>query len=294
MIPANGIFVICASEAASVYGQGICNLYASSPNNSALYSGHDNVAIVKCTNQNCLSYSVVDICGQIGEDGENTDHDFSGCRAIRINTPQSITPKPVWHPIHWHVYRPIVSADCTPTPGTWPEPNEGIEPPVTEAVICDSRASKFKFKFEPRRCADSENFVHRIGNRRNLRAQHRRHLKKSADTSDKFWCQESSSTVPPSLGPFRVVIKAKGATETSGDVYLVEQGVQAGAELVIVGMNGGTITTELNIYIYNSQSSKVQEIMFHSSCSMELSTGDTFGSLELIGFQNDKQSVGFS
>jgi len=294
MIPANGIFVICASEAASVYGPGICNLYASSPNNSALYSGHDNVAIVKCTNQNCLSYSVVDICGQIGEDGENTDHDFSGCRAIRINTPQSITPKPVWHPIHWHVYRPIVSADCTPTPGTWPEPNEGIEPPVTEAVICDSRASKFKFKFEPRRCADSENFVHRIGNRRNLRAQHRRHLKKSADTSDKFWCQESSSTVPPSLGPFRVVIKAKGATETSGDVYLVEQGVQAGAELVIVGMNGGTITTELNIYIYNSQSSKVQEIMFHSSCSMELSTGDTFGSLELIGFQNDKQSVGFS
>jgi hypothetical protein len=104
---------------------------------------------------------------------------------------------------------------------------------------------------------------------------------------------ESSSSSPPSSDLFRVVIKAKDATETSGNVYLDQSSVEDYDTLTIVGFNGGTITTELNIYIYNSQGSKVQEIMFHSSCSMELSTGDTFGSIELIGFENSKTSFGF-
>jgi hypothetical protein len=294
LIPADGVFVTCASNTATnVYGPGTCQLIPSFGNNAANNSGRDNVAIIKCTNTNCSSYDIVDMFGVIGEDGSGSNHDFYNGHAIRIYSDSSIVPKPVWHPEDWEIFSPIIPSDNTP--GTWPEPdNGGIEPPPTEVVICDSRANKFKFRFYPRLCEDSDNFVHRISGTRNLRAQHKRHLKKSGDVNDNFWCLESSSTSPPSEGPFRVVIKAKGATETTGDVYLDETNVQDNDELTIVGFNGGTITTELNIYIYNSQSSKVQEIMFHSSCSMELSTSDTFGSIELIGFENDKGSFGFS
>jgi hypothetical protein len=294
LIPADGVFVTCASNTATnVYGPGTCQLIPSFGNNAANNSGRDNVAIIKCANTNCSSYVIVDMFGVIGEDGSGSNHDFSDGHAVRIYSDSSIVPKPEWNPGDWNIFRPIIPSDNTP--GTWPEPDDGgIEPPPTEVVICDSRASKFKFRFYPRLCEDSDNFVHRISGTRNLRAQHKRHLKKSGDVNDKFWCLESSSTSPPSAGPFRVVIKAKGATETTGDVYLDETNVEDYDELTIVGLNGGTITTELNIYIYNSQSSKVQEIMFHSSCSMELSTSDTFGSIELIGFENDKESVGFS
>jgi hypothetical protein len=293
MVPSDGVFVTCESSiSVNIYGESTCDVFHSFGNIYTHEFGHDNVAIIKCNDANCSSYTIEDMFGIIGQGGEGTNHDFSGGHAIRIDSDSSRLPKPDWHSEEWKIIRPTIPSNCTP--GTWPEPDEGgIEPPVTEVVICDSRAKRFKFRFHPRRCEDSDNFVHRISRNRNLRAQHRRHLKKSGNANDKFWCLESSSTLPPSSGPFRVVIKAKGATETTGDVYLDESNVKDYDELTIVGMNGGTITTELNIYIYNSQSSKVQEIMFHSSCSMELSTGDTFGSIELIGFENDKESVGF-
>lgn len=284
LVDSNGFIVLCNNKAYgdNIYGAGTCD-GVSIGSAGPTFSGKDTFVLTFGGDVT----KAIDIYGNTGPDRETQN--ISDGRCVRKTS--IVTPRRIWNANDWVIFSGN-SKTSDMDPHVW-KAVDPIEPPDTEVVICDSRASKFKFRFQPRLCADSDNFVHRIGNRRNLRAQHRRHLKKSTNTSDKFWCQESSSTAPPSSAFFRVVIKAKGATETSGDKYLDIGNVQNGDELTIVGMNGGTISTELNIYIYDSGSSKVQEIMFHSSCSMDLSTGDTFGSLELIGFQNDKQSVGF-
>jgi hypothetical protein len=291
-VPDDGILVVCASASGgNVYGSERCDLIPWNAGNNEYDFGA--VAIIKCTTASCSSFNTLDIFGYVGV----VQHVFlHGGRCYRLasilNGP--FNPHPIWIPNEWIIFDHIVLPnDCTP--GEWPEQEDGgIEPPPpTEVVVCDARASKFKFRFHPRLCENSDNFVHRIDTRRHLRSESRRSLKKSSSPDTKFRCLESSSSSPPSSDLFRVVIKAKDATETSGNVYLDQSSVEDYDTLTIVGFNGGTITTELNIYIYNSQGSKVQEIMFHSSCSMELSTGDTFGSIELIGFENSKTSFGF-
>ena len=136
--------------------------------------------------------------------------------------------------------------------------------PCPTKVECTKRPDKFFFKFSGGKCIDSEN-----------------------SQADKFSCED---------------IEGSGIFDKSHQYYL-EFSDKDNKEIYFTGLEYIGSELELlpekskfpadmrvNIYTGVDKSILKQTLIFHSSCSKNLFTGDSFGAVTLVGFVSDYQN----
>ena len=144
-----------------------------------------------------------------------------------------------------------------------PDPTRAptVKPPpptiVDEGAECVKNSEKLHFRLrddKERACSTSQN-----GQQRLLRHNSGDKKKKS-----KFSCTESSSAFGSCSGPFKI----DGKTYEKGEVFTV-------------------LDFDNDYEVTLSCGGKTQTIGLHTSCSVELEIGNTFGALEYVGFEYD-------
>ena len=112
----NGFLVVCNKA-----GSG-CDYIHTAPNGAqdgpAQSDGHDQIAIIFDSDGNDTHETNIDVFGKIGEDGEDTDHDFEDARCIRKITKTSNNGG-TWDPDEWIIYKNSNNALTDTDPGEW-------------------------------------------------------------------------------------------------------------------------------------------------------------------------------
>jgi len=137
-------------------------------------------------------------------------------------------------------------------------------------LLCEDRPTKMDFKFLGGTCEDSKH-----------------------EQPEKVTCVDNGV-----IGyPAHVIMKpsgnkgGKGKDGEGSEVYF-NATVHNQNEIMNIG-NGEEVTADMDVEVYNYDQEKklvlVQKITYHSSCSGNLSIGDIFGSVKLVGFTNKDQ-----
>ena len=109
----NGFLVVCNMAGSS------CDYVHTSPNGvqdgPTQSDGHDQIAIIFDSDDTGAYNTNIDIFGKIGEDGEDTDHDFEDARCIRKITKTS-NNEGTWNANDWIIYK---NSNSIIDPGEW-------------------------------------------------------------------------------------------------------------------------------------------------------------------------------
>jgi len=132
--------------------------------------------------------------------------------------------------------------------------------------ICEQRPYKFVFKYTGHACAQSSNFQ-----------------------PDKFTCTGKSIIADANRKGAYLVFSEKEKNNNNAGIVLFQGWVKTGNKFEFD--NGGDkFPADMDVNIYSGDDKKflLQSVRFHSSCSQNLFINDSFGAVELFGFQYER------
>lgn len=166
--------------------------------------------------------------------------------------------------------------------------NFGFDGLIGDREPCTSRPDMLLFKLKPMLCKFSKNYF--TSRRRNLKhkesdgkdkgGKDKGGKDKSGGGNKKFMCTDYCDFDDDEL---QVRITSADGTYEYFD-YTVSPNDT-------IEVKGDYLPTNMKAEIINADGRVAQSMTFHTSCSQPLSVGDTFGSLKLIAFKNDKQGL---
>ena len=169
----------------------------------------------------------------------------------------------------WDEFKiPIAPTPTAPTPTapTPTAPTPTVGPPSSCGVLCEDRPDKMKFSVVPAKCSESQNsFTSRI---LKTSSGNSKYSKNGNKDKNYFTCQGNMPSFPINyqiMNKYGNVL-TEGTAYSSGDVFYFSP-VPSNVIVKFVSNSGGE-----------------QLIGFHSSCSKDLYTCNTFGSLKIVDF----------
>jgi len=166
---------------------------------------------------------------------------------------------------------PMISPDCIINVNSFCQTIDGSlcnDIPEID-TRCDGTPTRLTMRFKGGACAQSQNF----------------------QTEDLFECHDYNDGPPTETGDeaFIVVTNAQG-----GDITYHEGCVSVG-DVFDITDEGNEVDERINVTIYSSEDKLLrtilQTVVYHSSCSGKLFLKDTFGSVQLVEFENQSQSI---
>lgn len=135
-------------------------------------------------------------------------------------------------------------------------------PPTSSKEKCSQRPRGIKFSIVPTNCGSDDNELKTLGRRRELNHN-------SKNNGKKYYACSGS---PPANFPAQVVI-----TDNKGNEIFSRSDVSSNVTYDLM-----SVPTNLRVKIYSGSNQQI--IVFHSSCSKPIYTGDTMGSFKIEDF----------
>jgi hypothetical protein len=154
------------------------------------------------------------------------------------------------------------SFECSPSSD---QAAESCEVNSQEGVQCKQRPTAISFRYTGNGCADSSN----------------------TQAADKWSCTPGPGNP---AGPVRILVSKPDGTNVSLDTGLPPS-VEVGEVVTAMAANAGRadFDSDSRVRITDANGLLVEDVRLHTSCSQPLLTGDRYGSLEVVGYENATQ-----